>query len=169
MVGSPNYLAPELATGRKQEVGPATDIYSLGAILYECLTGRPPFLGATIHETLLRIADTEPVAPRVLDAKLPRDLETICLKCLEKEPARRYPTIQELANELGRYLNGEPILARPVSTLARGGRWCRRKPALATLGALVLVLVLGAPIMIFRINRARLDADRSAYAAAKRL
>src|SRR5437667_75596 len=171
MLGSPNYLAPELATGRKQEVGPTTDIYSLGAILYECLTGRPPFLGATIHETLLRIADTEPVAPRVLDAKLPRDLETICLKCLEKEPARRYPTTQELANELGRYLNGEPILARPVSPLARAQRWCRRKPALATLGAVVLVLVvvLGAPIMIVRINHARVDAERRSYDVDMRL
>src|SRR5438876_9329328 len=173
MLGSPHHLAPELATGRKQEAVSATDIYSLGAILYECLTGRPPFLGATIHETLLRIGDTEPVAPRVLDAKLPRDLETICLKCLEKEPAKRYPTTQELANELGRYLNGEPILARPVSPLARAQRWCRRKPALASslflILILLLILIIGAPIAIIRIDRARVDAERRSYSADMRL
>src|SRR5439155_23127436 len=113
------------------------------------------------------------VAPRVLDAKLPRDLETICLKCLDKEPAKRYPTMQELVNELGRYLIRAPILARPVSPLARAQRWCRRKPALATLGALVLVLVLvvviGAPIMIVRINRARAETERNLYSADMRL
>jgi eukaryotic-like serine/threonine-protein kinase len=131
MLGSPNYLAPEVAAGPRSGIGPAADLFAIGAILYECLTGRPPFLAASLQETLLRIRDTDPVAPRLLDPKLPRDLETICLKCLEKEPSKRYPTAQALAEDLERFLNDEPILARPITRLERAVRWCRRKPALA--------------------------------------
>src|SRR5207244_9413268 len=106
-----------------------------------------------------------PIPPRQINPAIPRDLETICLKCLEKQPAKRYATANELANELDRFLNEEPVHARPVSRTEKVWRWCRRKPALATLGSIVLVLLgvvlLGAPIAIFRINRARLDAERS--------
>ena len=169
LLGSPNYLAPELAAGQEQACGPGTDIFSLGAILYECLTGRPPFLGSTMQETLLRVRDAEPVSPRVLNPKLPRDLETICLKCLEKEPAKRYATAKDLGDELNRFLNDEPIQARPATPLERGWRWCRRKPALAGAYGIVLVLLLalglGGPIAAYRINQERKIAQSEAQRA----
>jgi WD40 repeat protein/tRNA A-37 threonylcarbamoyl transferase component Bud32 len=159
ILGSPNYLAPELAAGREKEAGPATDIFSIGAILYECLTGRPPFMAATLQETLVRIRDTDPVAPRVLNVQIPRDLETICLRCLAKEAQGRYPSAHHVADELGRFLAGEPIQARPISAPGKVWRWCRRKPALAAAVGLVLLLVLvvgiGSPIATYRINEAR--------------
>src|SRR5438128_1738058 len=155
------------------KVGRYSDVYSLGAILYHCLTGRPPFLGESLTEILHQVLNVEVVPPRALNPSVPADLETICLKCLEKEPARRYATAKELADELGRFLKGEPVHARPIGPAGKAWRWSRRKPVLATLGALVLVLVLvvviGAPIMIFRIDRARVDAERRSYAADMRL
>jgi WD40 repeat protein/serine/threonine protein kinase len=151
----------------------SADIYGLGAILYYLLTGRAPFVGLTLANILRAVQEDEPVSPRVLNPEIPHDLETICLKCLEKEPSRRYATAKELGDELGRFLNDEPVHARPVSRTEKVWRWCRRKPALATLGVLVIVLLLavliGAPIMIVRIDRARLEAERNLYAADMRL
>ena len=143
MLGSPNYISPEQASG-KIAVGVPSDIYSLGAILYHLLTARPPFAGETLTDTLNQVATGEAVSPRLLNPSVPRDLETLCLKCLEKEPGSRYPSAQELAEELNRFLDDEPIHARPIAAPARMWRWCRRKPVVAGLTAAVFVsIVLG--------------------------
>src|SRR5207248_4279014 len=130
--------------------GPATDVYGLGVILYELLTGSPPFVSESTLDTLERIRRDEPVPPRRLRPRLPRDLETICLKCLEKDPRRRYASAEALAEDLRRFLADEPILARPASSWERTAKWARRQPALAAL----LLLSIAAPLALAVISLA---------------
>jgi eukaryotic-like serine/threonine-protein kinase len=144
IVGTPSYMPPEQAAGKIDEIGPWSDQYSLGAILYELLTGRPPFRSASPFETVRQVLETEPLSPRLLNENVPKDLETICLKCLQKERARRYASAQELADELGRFLRGEPIHARPISQLARFWRLCKRNPITASAIALAVLILIAA-------------------------
>jgi serine/threonine-protein kinase len=141
-LGTPNYMAPEQARGQSRTVGPAVDVYALGAILYELLTGRPPFRAETPTETLRQVIDQEPVPPARLNARVPRDLETVCLKCLQKEPHRRYVSAEALADDLRRFGEGRPIRARPLGLPGRSWRWCRRNPSAAALVA-TAIIVLG--------------------------
>ncbi|HKB02681.1 MAG TPA: protein kinase, partial [Gemmataceae bacterium] len=144
VVGTPNYMAPEQAQGRRKEFGPATDIHALGSILYELLTGRPPFLGASAVDTLVQVSYEDPIPPTRLRPALPRDLEIICLKCLQKEPRHRYASAAALAADLRRFLNGEPIWARPTSIGGRVIKWARRRPVIAGLAATSLALTVVA-------------------------
>ncbi|HXG12712.1 MAG TPA: protein kinase [Gemmataceae bacterium] len=143
VMGTPCYMAPEQATGQTREIGPPLDIYALGAILYELLTGRPPFRGATIWDTLEQVRSQEPVPPRRLQPKVPRDLETICLKCLQKDPKKRYVSAQQLADRLRLFRNGQPIPDRPTPLWERGLKWARRRPAVAALVAVSALATAG--------------------------
>ena len=163
-LGTPSYMAPEQARGGR-DIGPAADLYSLGAVLYEMLTGRPPFRGANVLETLAQVRDEEPVPPGRFQRQLPRDLETICLKCLQKEPGRRYASAQALADDLARFLVGEPIQARPIGVLERGVKWARRRPLGAALVVVSLAALVGLVVGAVVINEKRREADRQAAAA----
>jgi serine/threonine-protein kinase len=144
IVGTPSYMAPEQARGEGEQVGPAADVWALGVMLYEMLTGQPPFRGVQVLDTLQLVVEREPVPPSRLQPKLPRDLETICLKCLEKRPPRRYATAAALAEDLRRFLEGRPIQARPVGRIERAAKWARRRPAAVALLALTALLLLAA-------------------------
>ncbi|HVR34367.1 MAG TPA: serine/threonine-protein kinase, partial [Methylomirabilota bacterium] len=169
ILGSPHFMPPEQADARRGKVGRRSDVYALGGILYFLLTARPPFQGESLETTLGQVLNVEPVSPRLLNPSVPRDLETICLKCLEKEPGRRYPTARAMAEDLERFVNGEPTLARPTTRIERAWRWCRRRPAitglLATAVILLLTISIGSPIAAFRIQRALQSAKANLYSA----
>jgi WD40 repeat protein len=170
VVGTPSYMAPEQAQGRK-DVSTAADVYALGAILYECLTGRPPFRAETPLDTLLQVLERDPERPSALNPTVPRDLETVCLKCLHKEPAKRYGSAEALAEDLERWLAGEPIRARPVSRWERLRKWTRRHPARAALLVTVFlalsILTVGGIIFTLRLDQARRQATKERNEAIK--
>jgi tRNA A-37 threonylcarbamoyl transferase component Bud32/mono/diheme cytochrome c family protein len=166
VLGTPSYMAPEQAEGKSKETAPQVDVYALGAILYEMLTGRPPFVGVTPLDTLLRVVSTAPVAPSVEQPQVRGDLETICLKCLEKDPRQRYPTAAALADDLHRFLAGQPISARPISWPGRLAKWARRRPEVAALLAFLVLALLGLVIVSavrhHERREERMDAERLA-------
>jgi WD40 repeat protein/serine/threonine protein kinase len=164
IMGTPSYMAPEQAAGQSKDLGPSADVYAVGAILYEMLTGRPPFRGATILETLEQVRSQEPVPPRSLNSKVPRDLETITLKCLEKDPGRRYASAKALGEDLARFRKGEPIWARPVGTLERAWKWGKRRPTVAGLLAAIVVITVVGFVLVFN---AKTEAEVNAENAIK--
>jgi tRNA A-37 threonylcarbamoyl transferase component Bud32 len=157
VMGTPSYMSPEQAGGKRKEIGPACDVYALGAILYECLTGRPPFRAATALDTLRQVECEDPVPPRALNPTVPRDLETVCLRCLQKEPARRYTSAAGLAEDLRRFQAGEPVNARPLGILGRAAKWVRRNRIVALLLAAVFVALVAGTVVSawFAVDAAR--------------
>jgi WD40 repeat protein len=162
LLGTPAYMSPEQATGRRGSITTATEVYGLGAVLYALLTGRAPFGGDSVVETIDAVRNAPPEPPRRLNDTVPRDLEVICLKCLEKDPGQRYATAQALADDLGRFLGGEPVQARPVGALEKGWRWCRRRPMIAGLTGALVVAVLGGLVGTSMGLLAALDARQEA-------
>src|SRR5437763_6578227 len=150
VLGTPSYMAREQAVGNNPSVTRATDIYGLGAVLYQLLTGHAPFAGGTTFETVRLVLDTEPRQPRLLNPKVDRDLNTICLKCLDKDPQRRYPSALALAEDIERWLKHEPIRARRTGLFTRGRKWLRRSPSIAVMAAMLLVLAVPLGVMIWR-------------------
>jgi hypothetical protein len=171
VMGSASYMSPEQASGRTRELTTATDIYSLGTILYESVTGQPPFRAGTLIETVRQVVEKEPELPSGLNREVDHDLSTICLKCLEKEPRQRYGSAEAVAEDLERWLRHEPISARPISVWERGRKWVRRQPGIAALSAsvavLLLALAIGSPLAAWHIARARDEAKREASHAER--
>jgi WD40 repeat protein/serine/threonine protein kinase len=169
IVGTPNYMAPEQTGMKDQPLGPAADLYSLGAILYELLTGRPPFVGETVLDTLHQVRFRDPIPPGKLRPSVPRDLETICLKCLEKDSRKRYASARALAEDLGHFLNSRPIHARPIGTLGRFTKWSRRNPAMSALSAatVAIAVLLAAVLTItgIEIRQKKQDAESAKLTA----
>jgi tetratricopeptide (TPR) repeat protein len=171
VLGTPSYMAPEQAAGKTHEVGPAADTYALGAILYDVLTGRPPFKAGNPIDTIRQVIDQDPVPPRQLEPRVPLDLETICLKCLQKEPASRYATAEDLATDLRRFLDDEPIRARPTPAWERAWKWGKRRPAVVALLALAAAAVVGILLFIVWHNvtlRGQLEQARAEERLARR-
>jgi tetratricopeptide (TPR) repeat protein len=169
ILGTPSYMSPEQARGETHKIGPAADQYALGAILYELLTGRPPFQGISVLDTLDQVRKSEPVPPSQLQPKMPRDIETICLKCLQKDAVRRYPDVTALADDLSRFQRGEPIVARPVSAAERMARWCLRNKTVAGLtgfaALLLLLLVSGACYGYLTVSRKNVALEAATQVA----
>ncbi len=165
-LGTPSYMAPEQVRGGGDPVGPATDVYALGSILYEMLTGRPPFDGTAPEATIARLVTDDPEPPSRLRPGIPRDLVTVCMKCLEKSPRLRYPTARSLAEDLRRFRSYEPIRARPLGAFGRFNRWCRRRPSVAALAALCAALAVAFVVTVviyqFRLSAALAAAQRRA-------
>ncbi len=159
VLGTPSYMAPEQAVGNNDAVSNVTDVYGLGAVLYHLLTGQPPFAGGTTYETIKLLLDTEPRQPRLLNPKIDRDLSTICLKCLEKDPKRRYTSALALAEDLERWLKHEPILARRTGILTRGKKWVRRNPTSALLAASLVALAAAAGWIVWKSELHPASAD----------
>jgi tetratricopeptide (TPR) repeat protein len=163
VLGTPHYMAPEQAAGLRDRIGPATDVHALGAILYRLLTGVPPFDADTVPDILIQVRTREPALPSRLESRVPRDLDTICLKCLHKDPARRYATAAALADDLRRFRSGEPIQARPVSLGERAWKWARRRPALAALAVVIVVAALTVPAIGSKQRALEQAATRQAH------
>ena len=150
VLGTPSYMAPEQAVGNNSALTAATDVYALGAVLYQLLTGHPPFAGGTTYETIKLLLDTEPRQPRALNSKIDRDLSTICLKCIEKDPKRRYSSALALAQDLERWLNHEPIQARHTGIVTRSRKWVRRNPSIAVMAAMLLALAVPSAVIVWK-------------------
>jgi tetratricopeptide (TPR) repeat protein len=158
VLGTPSYMAPEQAAGNNTQLTSATDVYGLGAVLYQLLTGHPPFAGTTTYETVRMVLETQPPQPRLCNPKVDRDLETISLKCLEKEPARRYESAEALAADIERFLRNEPIKSRRSSRFEHACRWCKRKPLVASLiAALILVVAIGFTGALWELRRVQAE------------
>ncbi len=170
ILGTPSYMPPEQALGKLQDVGKPSDVYALGAVLYATLTGRPPFQAATSIETLRLVVEELPLAPRLLNPSIPLDLETICLKCLEKVPSRRYESGLAVAQELGRFLNGEPIVARPVGRMMKLARWYRRHWIASTAACSILLTIIGATTVLgFTAKQLQTELTKTAAAESAAL
>ncbi len=169
ILGSPNFMPPEQASGNQGKVGRTSDVYAIGGILYNLLTAPAPIKAESLEAVVTQVINTEAISPRLLNPSVPRDLETICLKCLEKKPVKRYATAKDLADELTRFLSHEPIQARPVTRMEHAWRWCRRKPVVASLSAATLALLLavaiGSPMAAYLIDRERVRAEQQLYVA----